>query len=273
MLDETKPFVNRDVLSMIGLFDVTEPLTITVPTLQSRYLSLMAINELGEIPLVLYRSGEFKFEIKDIGTRYMLLVINIAVDPSQTMDIKQVRAIQDSIQVSPSSQSPYPEKTYDAEHFAMLWEKLNDPFDADCYDSKGSPAAIEHLVCQVNQFGGLPRPHLITWQLEVAETPLQITLPATMPVTQFWSLSAYNDRGLLQKNAQDIYSYTSLNSKTNPNGNVTIHLESCERAGLPNCLPTAPEWLLQLRMYQPTSEALDGRWPLPDLMPSTVTGP
>jgi hypothetical protein len=265
------PFFNRDLITMTGLFNVSKRLTLTIPDTDSRYLSVMAINELGNKSLVYYGAGRFQFNSKAVGTHYALLIVNIYVDLNNPSDLKRVHALQNSIQVSPKSQTPYPSKTYDKEHFDLLWSKLNQPLDhPECFRLNSTEAENQSLNCRAIHFSSLPKKHLLIEKLRPKTTADQfkITLPANIKAAPFWSLSLYNRAGLFEKNAQDIYSFNSFNTQANPDNSVTLHLEACNLEGVINCLPSFPEWQTLLRIYEPTDEMRSGSWTLPDWVAS-----
>ena len=82
-----------------------------------------------------------------------------------------------------------------------------------------------------------------------------------------WSVTVYDDKGMLIVNEYDAYSYNSVTAKRNEDGSVTIHFGG--DPGQDNFLPIVPGWNYIVRMYQPRKEILEGTWKFP--VPAPVT--
>ncbi|NBM19201.1 DUF1254 domain-containing protein [Streptomyces sp. GC420] len=94
------------------------------------------------------------------------------------------------------------------------------------------------------------------------------------PVDAFWSLTVYDEDKRLVPNPVDRY---SIGDRTrgllfDHDGGLTIHLGAgspgaeVESNWLP--VPDSGTWTVVLRMYQPRSEVLDGRWTCPPVEPA-----
>jgi hypothetical protein len=97
------------------------------------------------------------------------------------------------------------------------------------------------------------------------------------PINAFWSITLYRlPESLLYANPLDRYLINSPmlpSLKRDPDGGLTIHVQH-ESPGVDresNWLP-APRgpFVIYMRLYWPKSEALDGRWRRPELVPSAV---
>lgn len=89
------------------------------------------------------------------------------------------------------------------------------------------------------------------------------------PVGAFWSLTAYDRSGFTVPNALDRYALGDRDPiKHNADGSLDLYLQkdSPGAAREANWLPIAPGPVsLNLRLYLPKPEAIDGRWPLPKI--------
>jgi hypothetical protein len=97
---------------------------------------------------------------------------------------------------------------------------------------------------------------------------------AERPPASFWSVTLYDPWGALITNEIDRYHVTSesphLRQDTDRSVTVWISVDPPERAGLGNWLP-APSgpFVLVLRLYLPSPEALTGSWDPPAVEPVT----
>ena len=65
--------MNRDTQYSFGVFDLTEPLTISKPEAGDRMMSLSTANQDHSISQAIYGAGEFSFTQEDIGSRYVFV--------------------------------------------------------------------------------------------------------------------------------------------------------------------------------------------------------
>ena len=90
---------NRDTYYMFGVFDLTSPLTITMPDPGERYMSLQVINQDHSIPPSIYGPAKTTLTMEDMGTRYILIGIRIFANPNDPADMKVAHALQDAVVV------------------------------------------------------------------------------------------------------------------------------------------------------------------------------
>jgi len=77
---ETLP--NRDALYSLGVFDLTDPVTITKPDAGDRYQSMVVLNEDQYVKQFAYEPGEYTLRRDEIGTRYAAVLVRTFVDPN-----------------------------------------------------------------------------------------------------------------------------------------------------------------------------------------------
>mgnify|MGYP000349684302 CR=1 FL=1 len=89
---------NRDTLYSFGVWDLTSPVTITLPNTEGRYQSLMIVSQDHSI-WGLYGPKKGTLTEDEVGTRYVLLTIRTFMDPNDKQDLKEVHRLQDAVGV------------------------------------------------------------------------------------------------------------------------------------------------------------------------------
>ena len=91
---------NRDTFYSFGVFDLSKSdLTIELPDSKGRYMTLQPISQDHDVHRGLNAPGTYTFKQSEVGTRYMIFVVRILVDPNDPKDVKTVHALQDGIVV------------------------------------------------------------------------------------------------------------------------------------------------------------------------------
>ncbi len=87
-----------------------------------------------------------------------------------------------------------------------------------------------------------------------------LTVPADIPVEHFWSITVYDNDGLLIPNERRTYSANSKISMPNADGSYTVDFGNCENNVL-NCIPTDDsDWNMTWRYYGPKGAIADNTW-------------
>jgi len=95
---------NRDTLYSGAVFDLDAgPVTVTLPDAGRRFMSMQPINEDQYTPAIYYSAGSHTLTKEGIGTRYVLVVVRMLVDPANPQNVQQVHALQDALGVSQQS--------------------------------------------------------------------------------------------------------------------------------------------------------------------------
>ena len=89
-----------------------------------------------------------------------------------------------------------------------------------------------------------------------------------VPVDGFWSVTVYDERGLILKNSLDAYSLNNITAKKGADGMVSIQFGGCD-GKIPNCLPVMKGWNYMVRLYRPRAEILNGTWAFPEAKPAS----
>jgi hypothetical protein len=87
-----------------------------------------------------------------------------------------------------------------------------------------------------------------------------------VPVDGFWSITVYNAKGYLDKNAFNAYSLNNVTAKKDADGSITIQFGGCD-GKIPNCLPISAGWNYWVRLYRPRAQVVNGQWKFPEAQP------
>jgi hypothetical protein len=268
---------NRDTLYSEGVFDLDAgPVTITMPNAGKRYMSMQVIDQDDYVPAFYYGAGAYTLTKANVGTRYVLALIRILIDPNDPKDVEQVHALQDKIQVSQKSAGEFEVPNWDHDSLLKVRKALltlGEGIDSkNMFGAHGKVDPIKHLIGSAVGWGGAPEKDalyvLATPAKNDGTTVHKMTVPANVPVDGFWSISLYNAEGYFQKNDLNAYSLNNITSKKNPDGTVTVQFGGCD-GKIPNCLPIMKGWNYGVRLYRARPEALSGKWNFPEAQPLT----
>jgi hypothetical protein len=268
---------NRDTLYSEGVFDLDGgPVTITTPNAGKRYMSMQVIDQDDYVPAFYYGAGAYTLTKANVGTRYVLVLIRILIDPNDPKDVEQVHALQDKIKVSQKSAGKFEVPNWDHDSLLKVRKALltlGEGIDSkNMFGARGKVDPIKHLIGSAVGWGGAPEKDalyvLATPAKNDGTTVHKMTVPANVPVDGFWSISLYNAEGYFQKNDLNAYSLNNITSKKNPDGTVIVQFGGCD-GKIPNCLPIMKGWNYGVRLYRARPEVLSGKWKFPEAQPLT----
>ena len=261
---------NRDTIYSFGAFDLTSPLTITMPDPGGRYQSLMLISQDHSIPPAIFGPTRKTFTVENIGSRYVFIGIRTFADPNDPADIKAAHALQDAVKVEQADIGKLELPNWDKQGMETLREAIN-VLSATISDTSGyfgekdKLDPIHHLLGTAFGWGGLPKEAAmyvnVVPEKNDGKTPYILTARG-VPVDGFWSVIVYDSEGYNVKNARNIYSYNNVTAKKGADGSITIHFGGDPKAD--NYLPIMEGWNYLVRLYQPKKEILDGSWTFPE---------
>jgi hypothetical protein len=261
--------MNRDTLYSVGIFDLTEPVTIVKPASDGRYQSMMVLSQDQYVVMIEYGEGEFTLTKEQVGTRYGCVIFRTFIDASDPDDITAANALQDKITVRQKNIGTLEIPDWDAASLKKIRDAVNilaatRASAKGMFGKKGHVDPISHLLGAAYGWGGLPDSAAIydnvVPQKNDGKTPYSLTVK-DVPVDGFWSITVYGKDGFMVKNNQNAYSYNNKTARKNPDGSITINFGGGRDAM--NNLPITPGWSYIVRMYQPRKEIIDGSWQFP----------
>ena len=266
--------MNCDTLYSSGVFDLdAAPITITLPDVGKRFMSMQVISEDHYAVDVVYAPGAFTYTRDKVGARYVYVIVRTLADAADPQDIKTANAAQDQIKLEQTKTGSFATPKWDK----VSQEKARQALAAlgslggtvDRFGRKDEVDPIDHLIGAAIGWGGNPRSAADYQSFYPARndgaTVYRVTVK-DVPVDGFWSVSVYNDKGYFQKNDLGAYSLNNLSAKSDADGSVTIQFGGCEKS-TPNCLPITRGWNYTVRLYRPRKEILDGGWKFPEAAP------
>ena len=271
---ENQPVIrmNQDTLYSGSVLDLSKPVTITLPEVGGRYMSMHVISQ-DHFCSVEAKPGTYTLTEDNVGTRFAFVSMRTFYDAANSEDLAKAHAAQDKIEISGGGKSPFEAPNWDTEQLAVARKALNDlavlGFDATySFGSKEEVRPIDHLVGAAAGWGGLPVAAamyiLDSVEKNDGNTPHAVTVK-DVPVDAFWSITVYNADGYLEANDLGRNSLNNFSAKPNKDGSCTIRFGGDSKSE--NYLPITKGWNYAIRMYQPRKEIIDGSWTFPSIEP------
>ncbi len=266
---------NRDTLYSMGVFDLTTPLTVSKPESPNRFQSMLLVSQDHSIPPAEHGGGDFTLTRKQIGTRYVFVLIRTFVDPNDPKDVKAAKALQDRIKVKQAAPGKFEIPDWDEKSLTAIRKSINELAAASVTDFGGffgikdELDPIKHLLGTAYGWGGNPEEAAVyvngVPEKNDGTTPHVLDVK-DVPVDGFWSVTVYNAEGFFQKNDLNAYLFNNVTAKPNDDGSFTIHFGGDPKSK--NYLPITKGWNYAVRLYQPRKEVIDGTWKFPDVVPA-----
>jgi len=159
---ENQPVIrmNQDTLYSGSLLDLSKPVTITLPEVGGRYMSMHVISQ-DHFCFVEAKPGTYTLTEDNVGTRFAFVSMRTFYDAADSKDLVKAHAAQDKIEISGGGEGPFEAPNWDTEQLAVARKALNDlavlGFDATySFGSKEEVRPIDHLVGAAAGWGGLP---------------------------------------------------------------------------------------------------------------------
>lgn len=265
--------MNQDTLYSSTVLDLTEPVEITLPEIDGRYMSMHVINQ-DHYMFVESTPGTYTLTQDEIGTRFAFVAFRTFADVTDPDDIAKAQAARDGIEMRGGGTGPFEAPDWNLEDLDVIRGAMNDiailGFDAShAFGGPGQTRPIDHLVGAAAGWGGLPR-EAAMYLLDSVEdndgkTPHTVTV-GDVPVDAFWSVTVYNADGFMEANDLNLNSYNDFTADRNDDGTITLNFGGCED-GRPNCIPITPGWNYGIRLYEPQEALLSGDWAFPQVKP------
>lgn len=268
---------NRDLLHYWGVFDLTTPVTITLPEQNERFQEIRIVNEDHYIVEDTTVPGEYRLTEAEVGTRYVQVDVRTFINPDDEADVEAARAIEARVTFTQEDPGSLELPNWNWEELEQLRAATQDliPFVPDnngVYGSKEEVDEIRHFIGTAGAWGGGPPEAAIylnvTPEKNDGETPHILTVK-DVPVDGFWSISVYNADGFFERNPYNSYSSSNVSATQKADGSFTFYFAK-DKAGLTNdenYLYTPEGWKYVVRLYLPRQEILDGTWHFPKAEP------
>ena len=266
---------NRDTIYSLGVFDLTEPVTISLPDSGGRYQSMNVQNEDQYVKLSVTEPGAYTITQDMVETRYAGVLIRMFVDPNDSADVKQVRRLQDEIGVKQASAGSFEIPNWDPQSFKQLDDALTTVFTtlenfSDAYDDVSQVDPVKFFVASPSGWTGVPQPSEALFLQRIptrndGTTPYELTVDEDVPVDGFWSVTVYNRDLYLEENKYDAYSVNNVTAERADDGSVTIHFGG--DPDQPNFIYTPEGWHYIVRLYQPRKPIINGSYQFPKAQP------
>ncbi len=260
--------MNRDTLYSLGVIDISKGATVTLPDAGKRYMSLMIINNDGYVNEVYYGGGSYKLAMEKFDTPYVAVVIRTLANPEDAADLAIAHKLQDQIKITAESDKAFVLPNYDKTSYKATLQPILELAKglkryAQTFGSKQEVNPVHFMIGSASAWGGLPDKAAIyeNVQPNLPVGKYELTVK-DVPVSGFWSISLYNEKGYFQKNSLNAYSLNNLTAKQNSDGSYTLRFGGCT-ATTENCLPIMNGWNYAVRMYEPGKAIVDGSWKFP----------
>ncbi|MCA3627795.1 MAG: DUF1214 domain-containing protein [Methylobacterium sp.] len=265
--------MNRDTLYSVCIFDLTYPVTITNSHSGGRFQSMLIVNEDHSILEAVHEAGTFALTQKTIGTRYVFVIFRTFMDPANPADVRAANALQDKIAVVQANAGSLQIPDWDEASIHKVRDAINvlaytKTDTSTMFGEKSQLNPIDHLLGTAYGWGGNPKSAAIyvdvVPKLNDGTTPYVLTAK-NVPVDGFWSVTVYNEKGFMEKNDRDAYSFNNVTAKKDADGGITIHFGGDPNTS--NYLPIIMGWNYVVRLYQPKKELIEGKWKFPAAQP------
>ena len=270
--DKTIVRINFDTRYSFAILDLTTDATLVLPETDGRYQSAWFITEEHYNPMGINNPGTYKITQKDMGSRYVMVVVRTQVNMADEKDMAAVSALQNKIKLIQEEKGEYVASyKWDMDEILQMRKKyqqimLQQHITADkMFGKKGEVDLVAHNCGVAAGWGGMtPEQSVYVNYVPKDENPYTLTLK-DVPVADnaFWSITVYDENGFVKEAP---YNINSSFAKTEPDGSAIIHFGGDESAN--NYLRTFKGWNFVLRLYVPTEAVFNGSWKKPELVPA-----
>lgn len=269
--------LNLDTLYSFGVFDLTTPVTISLPDSGDRFMSALIISEDHSMLPVVYAPTTFTVTQKQMGTRYVIIALRTFMDSTDPSDIKKANKLQDQVTVSQAETGSFNVPKWDKTSLlkvrgalAALASTVSDT--KGFFGDKSKLDRLDFLMGTAAGWGGNPKEGAIYFSHSPAQndgtTPYTVTVK-DVPLEDkgFWSITVYNEANYLEPNDLGRNALNNVNAKKNEDDSITINAGGCEDGRI-NCIPITKGWNYVARTYRPRPEIVSGEWVFPEMQPS-----
>lgn len=273
------PMMNRDTLYSFHGFDGTRDVTVTIPEMDGRYVSVQVMTHDHVTAYVFYGAGTFLIEAQTV-TPYTMLYVRTQMDAADAADIAKANAYQDQYKVEYVDKD-YQPAAYQVTHWDMAtFKPLHAHYTAQAKELgvDFTMGTVENPVSQeMNNRGAsiatglLPDDHAMykngNYQVDKNQC-YQVTYdvpPQTDKELGFYSITIYDDTQYLATDDNAII--TSRDIVLNDDNTFTVHYGNKQSCGEVNNLLHVPtdEFNITMRVYLPEVEQI-AAYQLPNVL-------
>ena len=267
--------LNLDTLYSFGVFDLTTPVTISLPDSGDRFMSALIISQDHSMLPVVYAPTTFTVTQEQMGTRYVIIALRTFMDSTSPDDIKKANALQDKVTVSQAETGSFNVPKWDKTSLLKVRGALA-TLASTVADTKGffgdksKLDRLDFLMGTAAGWGGNPKEGAVYFshspEKNDGKTPYTVTVK-DVPTDGFWSITIYNEANYLEPNDLGRNAFSNVTAKKNADGSITINAGGCEDGRI-NCIPITKGWNYVARTYRPRPEIVSGEWIFPEMQPS-----
>jgi hypothetical protein len=264
-----------DTLYSFGVFDLTTPVTISLPDSGERFMSALIISEDHSMLPVVYAPDTFTVTQEQMETRYVIIALRTFMDSTSPDDIKKANMLQDQVTVSQAETGSFNVPKWDTASllkirnaFATLASTVSDT--KEFFGDKSKLDRLNFLMGTAAGWGGNPKEGAVYFSHSPENndgvTPYTVTVK-DVPADGFWSITVYGEDNYLKPNDLGINALNNVTARKNADGSITINAGGCEDGRI-NCIPITKGWNYVARTYRPRPEIVSGEWVFPEMEPS-----
>jgi hypothetical protein len=269
--------LNLDTLYSFGVFDLTTPVTITLPDSGDRFMSALVISEDHSMQPVEYAPAKLTLTQEQVGTRYVIVALRTFMDSNDPGDVAKANALQDQVEVSQADPGSFDVPEWDQASLlkvrgalAVLASTVSNT--RGFFGDKDVLDRLDFLMGTAAGWGGNPKEAAIYFTHSPGQndgnTPYTVTVKdVPLEGNGFWSITVYNEANYLEPNELRRNAFNNVTAEKNPDGSITINAGGCEDGRI-NCIPITPGWNYVARTYRPRPEIVSGEWVFPEMQPT-----
>lgn len=150
--------MNQDTLYSSTVLDLARPVTLTLPQVNGRYMSMHVINQ-DHYMFVESKPGTYELTEEVVGTRFASVVIRTFIDINDPADLAKAHAAQDAIELSGGGEGPFEAPDWNTDDLKVARKALNDlavlGFDTTyAFGRKEEVRPVDYLVGAAAGWGG-----------------------------------------------------------------------------------------------------------------------